>query len=135
MSDDIRQWNETKLQIEALRKIETELRTKIIQEHFKDVSEDPDSEGTFTAKLDDGSQLKLVMSNNVKLDQELFVIVKPSLENEGVPIDDIFKVKFELKEAIYKKLPMELKLRIMKHKFIEFTKASPQLKFIEAKAE
>jgi uncharacterized membrane protein YfhO len=127
----LKEWLDAKKAKDIATQKESDLRVAVVKEFFQKEYDDNDARGTFTVKLPDNAQIKLMLGTNVKLDAELFTACRKAIEEkDGLVIENIFDFKPQLKESLFNKLPKEDKLKLLKYGFLEFSRSSPQVKFI-----
>lgn len=117
-----------KAQIDALEKVEAELRKKIVKTCFPEGLR----EGSNKVRLPDGSILTITGVINRKIDQALIPDVQTALAaKNGVAPTGLFKTKYDLDLRTYKALPHEDKMILAN--CVTETEGSPQLKLSEPK--
>lgn len=114
--------------MEALKKVEGELRKRIVKTCFPDGLR----EGSNKCKLPEGEVLTITGVINRKIDQALVVDVQSALQKKnGVAPTGLFKTKYDLDLRTYKALPSEDKLVLAN--CVTETEGSPQLALKDAK--
>lgn len=129
-----KEWIKFKQSLDQYTQQEKTLRGAVVLAYFKEQLDKLDSTGTFTKDIPElAGELKLVLGQNVKFDQDIFKVCKEKLKEEITEnvFDALFKIKFELNEPFFKKLTKDVRLKIIKYNFLEFNRASPSIKFFK----
>lgn len=115
-------------QLDALEKVENELRKRIVKTCFPDGLR----EGANKCQLPNGEVLTITGVVNRKIDQALVVDAQTALQKKnGVAPTGLFKTEYKLDLRTYKALPSEDKLILAN--CVTETEGSPQLKLKDAK--
>jgi hypothetical protein len=107
----IAKWEQCKLQIESLKKLEIEFRNEILKQEFQ-FDENKCESGTKNLDLDNGFKLKAVFKTTQTLDQvkvlQVYDVIKTMHEGEFI-LKRLLKWKADLSLTEYKKLPVDIK--------------------------